>query len=168
MPIDPLEVESLPSDPREMALRLLGMTFSELKEIDQRVVSGHNNVGGVRVDVNKIYNEVVNMPVNQKVQANQQSPTPGPQLAQEVIVQSSIPTVAITTPTATVTPQQSVQDDSNQLELDFYRKIKPEDIEYQLKKIDTSISDINFKLEKIMEMLNTKKNYRKLNGNCDQ
>ena len=170
MPIDPLEVESLPSDPREMALRLLGMTFSELKEIDQRVISGHNNVGGVKVDVNKIYNEVVNMPVNQKVQTNQQIPAPAPQLTQEVAVQASIPTVMVAAPGPAVVaiPQQPVQDVSNQLELDFYRKIKPEDIEYQLKKINSSISDINFKLEKIVEMLNTKKNYRKLNGNCDQ
>lgn len=165
MPIDPLEVESLPSDPREMALRLLGMTVSELKEIDQRVVSGHNHVGGVKVDVNKIYNDVVHMPVGKPQPPQQQLPT---QPSSEIPVQSNvaIPT-QVSVPVAAPAQHQTAED-TDQLELDFYRKIKPEDLEYQLKKIHTSISDINYKLDKITEVLNTKKNYRKLNGNCDQ
>lgn len=168
MPIDPLEVDSLPSDPREMALRLLGMTVSELKEIDQRVISGHNHVGGVKVDVNKIYNEVVNMPVGQKVQVNQQIQPSTPQLATETPVQTNAFIPPPTPQVVVIPPQQVNQEMTGQLELDFYRKVKPEDLEYQLKKIHSSISDINIKLEKIMDILSTKKNYRKLNGTCDQ
>jgi hypothetical protein len=165
MPIDPLEVETLPSDPREMALRLLGMTVSELKEIDQRVISGHNHVGGVKVDVNKIYNEVVSMPVGQN---KQETPQAIAQPPQQIPVQTNnyVPQPA-PIPVA-VPPIHQVTEDSNQLELDFYRKVRPEDIEYQLKRINDSISDINIKLEKITDILTTKKNYRKLNGNCDQ
>ena len=55
--VDVLQVDELPSDPKEMALRLLGMTVAELKGIDEKVVSGRNYVGGLKTDVNKIIHD---------------------------------------------------------------------------------------------------------------
>jgi hypothetical protein len=158
--VDVLQVDELPSDPKEMALRLLGMTVAELKGIDEKVVSGRNYVGGLRTDVNKIVQDF-----NQNLKPQTQS-----------IPIQSIPTqsmqhvpLAQPFPTSNPVPQlevATIAKDDNQLEFDFYRKVKPEDIEYRLKMIESKIEDVESKLDSMLVLI--KKNYQSLNGNHSQ
>jgi len=166
-PHDPLEVDGLPSDPREMALRLLGMTSAELKDIDSKVISGRQYIGGIKSDINKIINEVNTnlIPTNiaranaQPAAAATQSTTPG-QPVHIPVTPVSIPVLA---PIA-IQPQPVVLDHNpDQMELDFFRKIKPEDIEYQLKLVDNSLKDLSGKLDLVLELV--KKNLINNNGN---
>lgn len=171
MPEDPLEVDTLPSDPREMALRLLGMTVSELKEIDNKVVSGKQFVGGVKSDLNKIVNDVT---VNLKPKQVQPQPPlqpasqPPPQLASAPdITQQVQQPVILQNGDAPQTYIQEPRVDDNQLEFNFYRKIKPEDLEYQIKKMVSSIEDLTVKVDLLYNHL-LKKSTRKINGNHSQ
>lgn len=162
--IDPLEIEDLPSDPREMALRLLGMTRSEMREIDSKVVSGHNSVGGTRADYNKIAKEVLtqiapngSQPVNPQPQPPPQfvpSPIPQPAPVQQPI-QHELPIQAIVNP--------GIDENRDQLEFDFYKKLKPEDIEYQLRVINSKLDNI----ETILKDFINKKNKKKFLINAD-
>jgi hypothetical protein len=149
--IDPLQIEDLPSDPREMALRLLGMTSSELKDIDSKVISGHNYVGGTRADYNRIAREVI----------TQITPT----LPLQPKVEEQIHTVEDTftqlqpQPVQTITQVEPVaQDvDKDQLEFDFYKKIKPEDIEFQLRVINSKLDNLENLLQEFLSRKNKKK-----------
>lgn len=165
MTVDPLDVNSLPSDPREMALRLLGMTVSELKQIDEKVISGHNFVGGVKVNVNKIVNDVIDMPVVKENKQQVDIPTQPIIQTQSPVVQQSIQ--AMDTSQASTAPSNLVPIDDNQLEFDFYRKIKPEDLEYQLKLISTNLQEINSKIDKLFDTI-TKKNFLDVDGTSSQ
>ena len=164
-PIDPLDPNSLPIDPREAAILLLGMTAGELKSIDEKVVSGRNSVGGIRSDLNKIVSDIRNIKVDniqpqptvpQNVQVVEQ-----PQV-QQVTVQNS-PNLPAIEPQAT---PQLIQDDSNQLEFDFYKKLKPEDIEYQLRLIKSSLDNLETKVNIIIDLF--KKKAPKINGTVNQ
>lgn len=149
--VDPLEPETLPSDPREMALRLLGMTASELREIDKNVVSGHNSIGGIRTDLNKIIADVnSNLAVS-----NFQNRAQQPQQAQTT---TPLPTVTLPSQqslsTVTNIPQQSIETNNpDQLELDFYKKIKPEDLEYELRCINRSVKELDAKLDHMLSLI---------------
>jgi hypothetical protein len=158
---DPLEVSTLPSDPREMALRLLGMTVSELKEIDSRVISGQQYVGGLKSDLNKIVSEVTtHLAPKQLNNANNkqpQIPAAEIQAEQSVLINQEIPQ-PIEKP---VNVEQNNDDD--QLQFNFYRKVKPEDLEYQLKKLTSSVEDLTVKLDLVYNHL-LKKSTRKING----
>ena len=146
--IDPLQIDDLPRDPREMALRLLGMTKSELGEIDKKVISGHNYVGGTRADYNKIAKEVLTQLVPANVQPVQNTPPPQP------IPTQQIPVEPVATPLVTHVSSQQLNgtsqpqlqtytgEDPNQLQFDFYKKIKPEDLEYQLRLINSRLDSI--------------------------
>ncbi len=160
---DPLELDSLPSDPRIAALGLLGLATSELKEIDSRIVSGNRNyIGGMKSNVENIYREITTISSN-----GQPAPAPPQQQQQPVqtfqtaqllgggdIQTQSIPQY-IPQPVQQVQPQQEVNKD--QLEFDFYKKIKPEDLEYQLKSINSSIKRLEDKINAIYDVV-VKKN----------
>jgi len=156
--IDPLEIHDLPSDPREMALRLLGMTRSELTEIDSKVVSGHNSVGGTRADYNKIAKEVITQ--IQPTAIPQSQPVPPPAILPQPV--TVLPSDIITTPLIEQ-PLQDVKDDRDQLEFDFYKKLKPEDIEYQLRVINSKLDN----LENLLQEFLSKKNKKKFSINAD-
>ena len=149
--IDPLEVDSLPSDPRVMALRLLGMTAAEMKDIDRNITGGSNNISGLRLNVDKLVNEFnhVLAPVPVQAAAPAVNIQPHPQLE----VQSVQPQQVLPTPQA---PQS--YNDPNQLEFDFYKKIAPEDIHLELKNINRNIKNLEDKLNLILKTLDTKKN----------
>lgn len=161
MPEDPLEVDTLPSDPREMALRLLGMTVSELKEIDKRVISGQQYVGGLKSDLNKIVSEVTTnlapKQLNGTNNSQPQFPVREVQLEQPVLINQEIPQ-----PIEISTNVNHLSDD-NQLEFNFYRKVKPEDLEYQLKKLTSTVEDLAIKVDVLYNHL-LKKSTRKING----
>jgi hypothetical protein len=143
--IDPLEPESLPSDPREMAFRLLGMATSELREIDKNVVSGHGSIGGVRADINKIVADVNN---------NLSKPIQKPEVTALPTVTQIIPSNQPNLFTENALPQSNIENDNeHQLELDFFRKIKPEDIEYELRCINKAINDLDTKLEYVLSLI---------------
>lgn len=162
-PVDPLEPQGLPMDPREAAMLLLGMTASELKSIDEKVVSGRNSVGGIRSDINKIVSDIRGIVPQRPAQNNIQVPTPAP------------PAPVVTTAIPTPPPQEvqvnsqvdTVNDNSDQLEFDFYKKIKPEDLEYQLRLLKSSIDNIENKVNIILDLIK-KKDVKKINGTVDQ
>jgi hypothetical protein len=147
--IDPLEVESLPSDPRVMALRLLGMTAAEMKDIDRNITGGSNNISGLRLNVDKLVNEFNNVLAPVPTAAPVFDTQPLPQLN----VQSIQPQQVVVTPTVPQSPN-----DPNQLEFDFYKKIAPEDIHLELKNINRNIKNLEDKLNLILKNLDTKKN----------
>lgn len=162
-PVDPLEPQGLPMDPREAAMLLLGMTASELKSIDEKVVSGRNSVGGIRSDINKIVSDIRGIVPQRPAQNNIQAPAPAPPVP---VVNTVIP----------VTPPQGVQvnlqvntenDNSDQLEFDFYKKIKPEDLEYQLRLLKASIDNIEIKVNIILDYIK-KKDRKQVNGTVNQ
>jgi len=148
---DPLELDSLPSDPREMVLRLVGMTASSLKDIDSRVTDTNNPfVKGLKIDPAKVVREAINSvtPIQPQVGlVNAQSP-------QIPVLQPAQQTGVSAQPTS---QQPQVVYDPNQLEFDFFRKIKPEDLELQLKNINISIKRLESKLEDIYSLLVDKK-----------
>lgn len=151
---DPLELDSLPSDPREMVLRLVGMTASSLKDIDSRVTDTNNPyVKGLKIDPAKVVREAINSvtPIQPQIQ---------PQVGLvQAHYQPTIPVIQQHQP-ASVPPQQAnpqVEYDPNQLEFDFFRKIKPEDLELQLKNINISIKRLEGKLDDIYNLLVDKK-----------
>lgn len=149
--IDPLDPGSLPTDPREAAMMLLGMTTGELRSIDDKVVSGRNSVGGIRTDLNKIVNEIRNIDVGQALQQpNQPAPVPSP---------------VMPVPVLPMVQSQEINDD--QLEFDFYKKLKPEDIEYQLRLIKSSIDNLETKVNIILEHIK-KKDLVESNGIINQ
>lgn len=162
MPEDPLEVDSLPSDPREMALRLLGMTVSELKGIDEKVISGQQFVGGLKTDLNKIVAEVNTNLTPKKIESTPQPSLNGnhPQPVQEPVQPVQVSQQPIIEPVL-----NDYNDD--QLEFDFYRKIKPEDLEYQIKKLVSSIEELTIKVDLIYNHV-IKKNTRKINANISR
>lgn len=146
---DVLDPGSLPVDPREAALLLLGMTAGELKSIDEKVISGRNSVGGIRSDINKIVSDIRGMPAP----GNARQPKPAQQPQRSVpqpVPQPSQPTAQL---------------DPNQLEFDFYKKIKPEDIEYQLRLIQNNIKSLETKVDIIIDYFKKKDI---ANGNHDQ
>jgi hypothetical protein len=161
METDPLEVHDLPSDPREMALRLLGMTVSELKQIDDKVISGKQYVGGVKTDINKIAQDVaINLapkPVANTIMVQSLDSTPVVETITQIPHTQSLPAILPCSPDA----------GRDQMEFDFYRKIKPEDIEFQLKKINATLDDLTHKVDLIYATV-IKKNSRKINGNHSQ
>lgn len=164
-PIDPLEPQGLPTDPREAAMLLLGMTASELKSIDEKVVSGRNSVGGTRSDIRKIVTDIRSI---QPTRANTPPPiqeaTPQTQQPTPIVVQDVTPQVQ---PPPAQISRGEVKADPNQLEFDFYRKIKPEDIEYQLRLIKSSIDNLETKVNNIIDILK-KKDQLKNNGDISQ
>jgi hypothetical protein len=147
-----------------MALRLLGMTTSELKDIDSKVISGRQYIGGIKSDINKIINDFNTSLVPANIAKANTQP------AGSVIQPNQpahIPVAPISTPVHApiVIQAQPIASDHNpdQLELDFFRKIKPEDIEYQLKLVDNSLKDLSCKLDLVLELV--KKNLIDKNGN---
>jgi len=165
MSTDPLEVDSLPSDPREMALRLLGMTVSELKGIDEKVVSGQKYVGGIKSDISKIVQDVTtNLSPKQTIISHQNVIPAIPVQQPTIEINSVADTAQKDTSSADLFTTQLQEDDKNQLEFDFYRKIKPEDLEYQLKKVNSVLEDLVFKVDAIYNIL-LKKSTKNVNGN---
>lgn len=165
--LDVLQVDDLPKDPKEMALRLLGMTVAELKGIDEKVVSGRNYVGGLRTDVNKIVQDF-----NQNLKP-QTAPLPNQptEIQTQPAVQQLTQIPLVHTPISSLVPDkiEAVEpkaEDSGQLEFDFYRKVKPEDLEYRLKMIESKIEIVESKLDTLLGLI--KKNYQHLNGNHSQ
>lgn len=153
-PVDPLEPQGLPVDPREAAMLLLGMTASELKSIDEKVVSGRNSVGGIRSDINKIVTDIRGM-------IPQKSPQPSMTAPPPQLVQPPHQDIPITAP---VTVEEINKD---QLEFDFYKKIKPEDLEYQLRLLKSSIDNIETKLNIIIDLIK-KKDLKQIDGTINQ
>ena len=152
---DVLDVGSLPTDPREMALRLLGMTAAELKSIDEKVVSGRNSVGGIRTDINKIVQDFNNI-----------KPTTNAVLEQQSTPVSAQPVQVTHQPVVVAAPVQVEEENKNQLEFDFYKAIKPEDLEYRLRLIEQSLQDITGKIDLVINII--KKNTQDLNGSHDE
>lgn len=146
---DPLEIQSLPTDPRVMALRLLGMTAAELKEVDSNIVGGGKNITGLKLDVNKMVQEF-NTTLVPTPTVQQLPPQEHPQH-----LQSSLPSVQQPVPIAAI-PQ--VDYNKDQLEFDFYKKITPDDLYNQLNNINNNIKNLDKKLNSILEILDTKKN----------
>ena len=148
---DPLEVQTLPTDPRIMALRLLGMTAAELKEVDSNIIGGSKNITGLQLDVNKMVQEfntaLVPTPAVQELPQIQEAPQN---------LQSSLSPTPQPAPAAISTPQPEYNKD--QLEFDFYKKITPDDLYNQLNNINNNIKNLDKKLNSILETLDTKKN----------
>lgn len=155
---DVLDPGSLPVDPREAALLLLGMTAGELKSIDEKVISGRNSVGGIRSDINKIVSDIRGMPAPGN--ARQPKPAQQPQRSVPQPVPQPVPVQPAPQPS-----QPTAQLDPNQLEFDFYKKIKPEDIEYQLRLIQNNIKSLETKVDIIIDYFKKKDI---ANGNHDQ
>jgi hypothetical protein len=149
--IDPLEVDTLPTDPRIMALRLLGMTTAEMKDIDKNIVGSGSNISGLRLDVNKMVDEF-----------NTALAPVAPVAVQQPVLQGiAQPQLLAVTNTPPVLPEQAqatVNYDPNQLEFDFYKKITPEDLQYELKNINKNIKNLQEKIDLIYKELSTKKN----------
>jgi len=149
--IDPLEVETLPADPRIMALRLLGMTTAEMKDIDKNIVGSGGNVSGLRLDVNRMVNEF-----------NTAFTPVAPVVTQQPVLQGlSQPQLHAVTNISTNLSEQSqatVNYDPNQLEFDFYKKITPEDLQCELKNINKNIKNLQEKIDLLYKELSTKKN----------
>lgn len=159
---DPLGLDSLPSDPRENILRLLGMTVSSLKEIDSNI-SGNPNpyIKGFKLDTKEILNEAITNLTPHHVTQQTQPVVNLPVASGPIQVNPQVPTVQQASIQSLNTPQY----DPNQLEFDFYKKIKPEDIENQLKSLNIGIKKINEKLDEIISKLENKKKATKINGN---
>jgi hypothetical protein len=160
--VDILDPGSLPVDPREAAMLLLGMTAGELRSIDEKVVSGRNSVGGIRSDINKIVSDI------RSIKPSTQQPQPQP-------VHTAVVPPPVVLPAPELVPQPAVipqaqpltQDDPDQLQFDFYKKIKPEDIEYQLRLLKSSLDNIDSKLTFLVENYK-KKDIMKANGDHTQ
>lgn len=138
-PTDPLELDSLPSDPKEIVLRMLGMTTSTLKDIDSNITGNPNAfIKGLKLDAKKVITEtLVNV-----------APSTGPTPVMQP--QTGYLQVGSQHPQSIPLPQQQIQQstyDPNQLEFDFYKKIKPEDLDHRLKNIENNLKLINEKLE---------------------
>lgn len=156
---DPLEVDSLPGDPRIAAINLLGMASAELKDIDNYIESGSkNSIKGVRFDVNKILNDVQTV---FKPQIEVSNVTPTVLTAQPGV---HIPVQTVSTNSAVEPIAIAEKDNQDQLEFDFYKKIKPEDIELQLKNINTKLGRLESTLKNILDEMASKKNVN-INGN---
>jgi hypothetical protein len=157
-PHDPLELDTLPADPRIAALGLLGMATSELRELDGRIVGGRSSIGGIKTDVNKIVKDLQFL-----IPTQPQQTQPHQQIAYVQSTPTQIDHAAISMPQI-VQPgpeQLKPQHDPNQLEFDFYKKIKPEDLELQLKNLNTKVNTVISKIDKVIEILTEDK--KKLN-----
>jgi hypothetical protein len=156
---DPLELDTLPSDPRILALNLLGMTASELKGIDEKVISGRQSIGGIKADLKKIINDVNHNLATQRPVP----PSPVPVLQTQP---SMIPDPVVSPGPVAVS---IVEDDANQLQFDFYKKIKPEDLEYQLRCVTSTLERVERKVDEIFNILLKKKSIKiKPNGTHNQ
>jgi hypothetical protein len=155
---DPLELHSLPSDPRVMALRLLGMTAAEMKEIDSNITGNRNNISGLKMNIDNLVNEF-----NQNLVPQQVTPVTDTQTTSSPIqaplgnivtpqVQQHVQSAPVEQATNTVTY------DPNQMEFDFYKKITPEELQDQLKTINRNIKNLEIKLDSIIELIEQKKN----------
>jgi hypothetical protein len=136
---DPL-IDNLPPDPRSALLGLIGSTFAELKNIDKQLITKSNNIAGIKTDLNRLVAEANSL----------SAPVPVPVVAQQVPApQVHIAPALEPQPVISTTPVQPqvIEEDDGQLLLDFYRKIKPEDLYSRL-------ADIDIKLNQIIMLLN--------------
>lgn len=132
-------IDDLPANPQEALLGLIGSTFSELKRIDNHLVSRNDYVAGIKTDLNKLVGEAAKLATPRPQPVHQQPPQLAPQpipVVQPQQVQQVQPQLIANT-----------QEDDGQLLLDFYRKVTPEDI-------NSRLADIDIKLSKIINLLN--------------
>lgn len=135
-------IDGLPADPREALLGLIGSTFSELKRIDNHLVTRNNYVAGIKTDLNQLVSQAATLGTSTP---QPQHPQPVPQLVPQ-IAHNVTPIIE---PQIIQQPQiveHKREDDDGQLLLDFYRKITPEDI-------NSRLADIDIKLSKVIELL---------------
>ena len=147
-----LNLNDLPSSPKEALLGLIGSTFAELKRVDEYSVSKNQFTTGIKTDINRLISEAERLEVSsqpqQQPQIYQQVP-PQPVLHPEPVQQPVINPQSNIVPVVETQPLSN--DDPDQLLLDFYRKITPEDI-------NTRLADIDSKLYQILQIL------KKING----
>jgi len=161
---DPLGLDSLPSDPRENILRLLGMTTSSLKELDSMITdTSSSSLRGLKLNTTNVLSDAMNN-LNAQVPVQQLAPSaPAPTITNHlngsVVHNQHAPHPH--SPEPVLQPQY----DPNQLEFDFYKKIKPEDIEQQLRDLNIGLKKVNEKIDEVLSKLEPKKKAIKLNGN---
>ena len=161
---DPLELDSLPSDPRENILRLLGMTTSSLKELDSMITDTSSaSLRSLKLNTTNVLSDAMNsLNANAPVQ-HFTPPVPVPTITSHLNGSVAHNQYALQPQSPVPTPQP--QYDPNQLEFDFYKKIKPEDIEQQLRDLNIGLKKVNEKIDEVLSRLDTKKKATKLNGN---
>lgn len=140
-----LSFNDLPPDPKTALLGLIGSTFAELKRVDEYSVSKNQFTAGIKTDLNKLVAEAQNLEIKPQPQQPQQ-----PQI-QSIPVQELQPIPVQNIPTLPIPQEVQSVEDSDQLLLDFYRKITPEDI-------NSRLADIDNKLYQILQIL------KKVNG----
>ena len=161
---DPLGLNSLPSDPRENILRLLGMTTSSLKELDSMITDTSSaSLRSLKLNTTNVLSDAMNsLNANAPVQ-HFAPPAPVPTITNHLNGSVVHNQYALQPQSPAPTPQP--QYDPNQLEFDFYKKIKPEDIEQQLRDLNIGLKKVNEKIDEVLSRLDTKKKATKLNGN---
>lgn len=146
-------IDDLPANPGEALLNLIGSTFSELKKIDNNLITRSNNVVGIKADLNRLVAEAHNLNAqvpHQPPVVQPLTPLPVNNVQPPVLEPQVVEVQHIVTPV--VEPQKQEEDDG-QLLLDFYRKITPEDI-------NSRLADIDIKLNKIIMLLDGLKDKR--------
>lgn len=135
--------QNLPPDAQTALINLIGSTFAELKKVDNHIIGDKKpGIAAMKTDINKLVAEAQQLgrqvppPPPQPVyqQAPQYIPQPQPQLVPQPVV-------------------QQLQEDPNQLQFDFYKKITPEDIHNKLSEINFSLKEIVDKLDKVLTIL---------------
>jgi hypothetical protein len=148
--MDPNNMDmDLPPDARTALLNLIGTTYAELKKVDKHIVSGSNNIAATRTDFNRLAEEAITA-VAQAQHHPVQQPQPQPQLVPQpqLIPQPQV------IPQPVIQQAISPENDPNQLEFDFYKKITPDDLFKKLSDIDSSLATILEKLNKVIKILN--------------
>jgi hypothetical protein len=144
-----MELDDLPPDPRSALLGLIGSTFAELKNIDNHLITKSNSIAGIKTDLNRLVAEA-----NQLVVNPQPAPTPSVQPPPPVLPVQPVPVLEPAIATEH-TPQPTYvgapADDPNQLLLDFYRKLTPEDINSRLAEIDVKLLKITNLLHELID-----------------
>ena len=139
-------LQSLPPDAQTALMNLIGSTFSELKKVENNIVGDKKpTIAAMKTDLNRLVEEAKQLG----------APQHQPQAAYQQVVHQAVPQLipqpaVLTQPMLVPQPvvvQQLPEEDPNQLQFDFYKKITPEDIHGKL-------SDINFSLKEIVDKLN--------------
>lgn len=146
--------------PRDLVIGLLGSTYGEIKKLDDMITAPSSTLGRRSGDVKKeLENVIKGLPPPPDVPILQRIEHP-PQ-----IIPAAVPEMVIVPSQPVLHEAPALPKDDSQLEFDFNRQAKYNDIVDELQKIHSVLSSINSKLDWIAK--NTPERKKKVPGIVD-
>lgn len=140
--------QQIPPEAANAIIGLIGSTFAELKKIDDHNIGSTSYTRGIKSDFKKLIQDAQVAVSQQPPVAQFVPPPPAPPAFVPRLEPIPVTSPAISQPTGVV-----LEDNPDQLQFDFYKKITPEDINQKLTDINLNLNSIVEKLNKVLKIL---------------